>query len=117
MRHDGHKPITTINSKLEVPMSWKEFIEKFVDNGVYAVTICDDVLDEDCWPVWSIHIKTGVVVKTTPLYHGQGVYDMPNMMGMDTIELLQLMRSFNEASEGKSPCTVMNVQLITEESQ
>lgn len=67
-----------------------EFYVKSIDlqDGTYAITITDDVLDHDCWPVDSICIRDGYVRSQNVLY-SSSVYDMPNMVGWGNIQVAE----------------------------
>ena len=64
------------------PNEWTFFVGKneIPENGFFAITITDDVLDPDCWPIHNLIIVTGIVVKQVPIYTS-AVYKIPNMEG------------------------------------
>jgi hypothetical protein len=68
---------------------WDFFVkfDELVD-GVYMITITDDVLDADCWPIHYITIKTGIVLKQGCVFNST-VYDMPDMVGWDTTQVAE----------------------------
>lgn len=68
---------------------WKFFVKAIdLQNGVYAITLTDDVLDPDCWPVHSICIEDGFVRTQTVLYNSS-VYDIPDMIGWGNIQVAE----------------------------
>ncbi len=63
------------------PNEWTFWIEEsdLSDDGVFALSISDDVLDPDCWPVWCIVMQGGVVVQLHDMFRAE-VHDRPDMM-------------------------------------
>jgi len=72
------------------PNEWTFYVrvEEMPDNGFFAITINDDVLDPDCWPIANLIVATGIVVKQIPLYNS-AVYDIPNMEGWTTQQVAE----------------------------
>lgn len=64
---------------------WSFYVkaEEIPDNGVFAFSISDDVLDKDCWPAWTAVMVNGVIESWVQMYDGQGVYGIPDMTGWD----------------------------------
>jgi hypothetical protein len=86
--------ITIINnSNRETIMklnNWEFYVRHAEDirDGTYVITINDDVLDPDCWPVHSICVVGGYVRNQIALYSSQ-VYDVPDMMGWTTQQIAE----------------------------
>jgi len=54
-------------------------MEEIPKDCVLAMSISDDVLDKDCWPVWCVVLQGGTVVQLHDMYRSE-VYDRPDMM-------------------------------------
>lgn len=64
------------------PNEWSFWVkaEEIPDNGVFAFSVSDDVLDKDCWPVWTAVMVNCIVESWMPMYTSD-VYDIPDMTG------------------------------------
>ena len=74
-------------------MNWKTYMnEEDLRNTNFnaLVSITDDVLDEENWPVSTIIVEDGIVTQQVPVYVSDSVvYELPNMVGWTTLELKQ----------------------------
>jgi hypothetical protein len=70
------------------PNEWKFYIgeKEILADGVYALSTTDNVLDESCWPVWCVVVRTGIVIQQHLMFKGEA-YDMPEMVGMTVDEI------------------------------
>ena len=68
---------------------WQFYVKAIdIQDGTYAITINDDVLAPDCWPVHAICIVGGFVHSQVALYSST-VYDMPDMLGWGNIQVAE----------------------------
>jgi len=67
---------------------WTFWADHMPANGVFAISISDDVLDKDCWPVWCIVMCGGVVEHQHDMYTSD-VHDRPNMEGWTKQQVLE----------------------------
>jgi hypothetical protein len=72
---------------------WTFYVEDedMITDGVYALSITDAVLDDDCWPVWCVVVRTGVVLQQHVMFPGEA-YEMPEMVGMTVDEVAAWIR-------------------------
>ena len=78
--------------------------EQILNDGVMAITIFDNVLDEENWPVSAIYVRTGIVLRQVPQYlTDECAYKLPNMVGWDTYQVRMWIEE-NEACADHHPC-------------
>lgn len=87
---------------------WLSFVSKadMPETGIFMASITDDVLDQDAWPLWIIHMTDGVIryiTKITP-----GVYGIPDMVDWTKDQLVEWIQ---EDNTGSHPC-VENVLML-----
>lgn len=72
------------------PNEWSFFVktEELPVSGFFAITITDDVLDPDCWPIANIVITGGKVSTYMPLFNS-AVYDLPDMTGWTAAQVAE----------------------------
>lgn len=80
---------------------WVNYVAKadMPYNGIFMASITDDVLDQEAWPLWVIHVVGGIIkyiIKITP-----GVYGIPDMVGWSRDQLIEWIQ---EDSTGSHPC-------------
>jgi hypothetical protein len=71
---------------------WQFYIrfDEMPDNGTFICQPTDDVLDEDCWPVWAIIMVDGVVIHQENLYAApHGGYSITDMKGWTKVQVVE----------------------------
>ena len=99
-------------------MNWKNYMndEDLKNTDFNAlVTVTDDVLDDENWPVHTIIVKDGVVVKQVPVYvNNNVVYELPSMVGWTTLELKQWL-DLNDDFINSHPAVEHSISYIKED--
>lgn len=86
---------------------WQSYvlINELPNNGVFACTITDSVLDMDAWPIWSITMRDGVVIGQIGLYNG--LYGIENMVEWDKKQLAEWVQFQSIQPEQQENCIML----------
>lgn len=81
---------------------WVNYVrfDEVPDDGIFICQPTDSVLDPDCWPIWSITMLDGKIMKQNNLYTApHGGYQSTKMEGWTKVQLVEWLQ-YEEHTSG-----------------